>query len=65
MTMKDYIFFRPMTPQPTDILFPGVVVSNGLEVPSDSDESDRRAAIGDLPMDYKVEHLGCFAGGMV
>lgn len=63
-TMKDYIFFRPMTVNYTDILFPAIVHSDGSEIPPDR-SNHTRAAIGDLPIDYKVEHLACFAGGMV
>ena len=51
--MKQNIFYRPMTPTHADILFPGVTISDG------------KTPLENLPIEGKVEHLGCFAGGMV
>jgi mannosyl-oligosaccharide alpha-1,2-mannosidase len=51
--MKKAIFFRPMTKEGSDILLPGNVASDGTKLPSG------------LRIEPKVQHLGCFAGGMV
>ncbi|KAF2663927.1 putative endoplasmic reticulum mannosyl-oligosaccharide 1,2-alpha-mannosidase [Microthyrium microscopicum] len=49
-TMKNHIFFRPMTIDGKDILFAGQVNSNGQVISA---------------TDPQAQHLGCFAGGMV
>ncbi|OAA66538.1 class 1 alpha-mannosidase [Niveomyces insectorum RCEF 264] len=51
--MKEHIFFRPRTPSPRPILFPGDKHTNG-KLPA--------ATVNTLP---KIQHLSCFAGGMV
>ncbi|KAF2183973.1 glycoside hydrolase family 47 protein [Zopfia rhizophila CBS 207.26] len=51
--MKRNIFYRPTTPTQADILFPGVV------------DSDGKTPVDELVTEGKAEHLGCFAGGMV
>lgn len=51
--MKQSIFFRPMVPDNVDILFPGTVSNYGS------------TPISDLVVQPDVQHLGCFAGGMV
>lgn len=50
IAIKNYIFFRPMTPNNTDILVSGSV--NVLE-----DQT--------VDVDPRGQHLGCFTGGMV
>ncbi len=52
-TMNEHIFFRPLTPSKNPILFPGDKNVNG------------RVAASAVPTTAKVQHLGCFAGGMV
>jgi len=52
MAMEKFIFFRPLNPDNLDILFP----------------ADVRAWAGssaDPKLNPKVQHLGCYAGGMV
>lgn len=49
-TIKQHIFFRPMTVDNSDILFTG----NARAIPELS-----------VTLDPQVQHLGCFAGGMV
>jgi mannosyl-oligosaccharide alpha-1,2-mannosidase len=51
--MKQSIFFRPLVPGYDVVLFPGSVETNG-SVPLD-----------ELVIKPRVEHLGCFSGGMV
>ncbi|KAL8706104.1 MAG: hypothetical protein Q9201_000806 [Fulgogasparrea decipioides] len=48
---QKHIFFRPMTPDNADILFPGSVRVN--------------ENTGSVVPDYKAQHLGCYTGGMV
>ncbi|CAK7265431.1 hypothetical protein SEPCBS57363_001580 [Sporothrix epigloea] len=52
-TMNDHIFFRPLINSTKPVLFPGEKTING-RLPAES--------IRIIP---KVQHLGCFAGGMV
>ncbi|KAK3081114.1 hypothetical protein LTS18_010094 [Coniosporium uncinatum] len=52
-TMKRSIFYRPMTNDGSDILFPGQITSDGQQ------------PVSNLTTDTQVQHLGCFAGGMV
>ncbi|KAI9832756.1 MAG: hypothetical protein M1819_003976 [Sarea resinae] len=47
---EDHIFYRPMTPDNSDILFSG----NALV-----------SSEGDVALDPEAQHLTCFAGGMV
>ncbi|CAK7212991.1 hypothetical protein SBRCBS47491_001651 [Sporothrix bragantina] len=52
-TMNEHIFFRPLTKNAKPILFPGDKSTNG-KLPAES-----------IRIQPKVQHLGCFAGGMV
>ncbi|KAI4252260.1 MAG: hypothetical protein LQ352_004392 [Teloschistes flavicans] len=49
--VQKHIFFRPMTPDNADILFP-----TGIRVNINADK---------IKPDYTIQHLGCFTGGMV
>ncbi|KAL8692899.1 MAG: hypothetical protein Q9218_002157 [Villophora microphyllina] len=49
--MQKHIFYKPMTPDNANILF-----SSGVRINSNADL---------IVPDYKVQHLGCFTGGMV
>lgn len=51
--MKAHIFFRPMAPGSENLLFPGDISSDG-QIP-----------LSQLKLEAKVQHLSCFAGGMV
>ncbi|KJR84282.1 mannosyl-oligosaccharide alpha-1,2-mannosidase [Sporothrix schenckii 1099-18] len=51
--MSEHLFFRPLTKSAKPLLFPGDKNTNG-KLPADT--------VRTLP---KVQHLGCFAGGMV
>ena len=72
--MKSYIFFRPMVPEPTS------QPDSHLEGTSRDNPKTSQAAVADvllpgnavfdprvkkLMLDPEVQHLGCFAGGMV
>ena len=50
VTIKNYIFFRPLTPDNADILVPG-----SADVLEDTT----------VRIDPRGQHLGCFSGGMV
>ncbi|KAF2103275.1 seven-hairpin glycosidase [Rhizodiscina lignyota] len=52
-TMKQNIFYRPMTENGANIRFPGQVNSDG------------RANVSLLKPEPQAQHLSCFAGGMV
>jgi len=52
-TMKQSIFFRPMTNDGSDILFPGQLTSDGQQL------------VSNITTDPQAQHLSCFAGGMV
>lgn len=53
VVMRRNIFYRPMTPGEHDIRFAGQVISDG------------KTPIDELTTEAQVQHLGCFAGGMV
>lgn len=52
-TMKRYIFYRPMTHHPFEILIPGSVRADGHQ------------ALEEIKTEPEAQHLGCFVGGMV
>ncbi|CAK7204207.1 hypothetical protein SEUCBS139899_006961 [Sporothrix eucalyptigena] len=52
-TMNEHIFFRPLVKSVKPMLFPGDKNTNG-KMPADT-----------IKTQPKVQHLGCFAGGMV
>ena len=49
-SLKEHIFFRPLTPDPRKMLIPGF---------------SQRFSVMDDNLQPNAEHLGCFAGGMV
>lgn len=51
--MKSHIFFRAMTPDDANVLFPGDVSSDG------------GTPLSQLKTEPRAQHLSCFAGGMV
>ncbi len=53
IAMKRNIFYRPMTPDGEDIRLAGNVNSDG------------HTLLTELKLDSRMEHLSCFAGGMV